>query len=71
VLQEAQRRLKETVERKANSNDLNDIDLRNILLNAERLAIERLQQMQSLEHDKEVLQEQIRERQETLFKLQN
>ena len=71
MLQEAQRRLKETVERKANSNDLNDIDLRNILLNAERLAIERLQQMQSLEHDKEVLQEQIRERQETLFKLQN
>jgi hypothetical protein len=52
---EAQRKLKNATERKANANDLNDMDLKNLKVNAERLAIERMQQAQQLEHEKEVL----------------
>ncbi len=43
VLEEAQRKLKDATERKNNANDLNDMDLKNLKVNAERLAIERMQ----------------------------
>ena len=61
---EAQRRLKEAINHKQNASELNDMDIKNIKVNAERQAIERLQQAQNLEHEKETLQEQIQERQE-------
>jgi len=38
--------LKEAVERKNNVHELNDIDMKNILVNSERQAMERMQQSQ-------------------------
>lgn len=52
---EAQRRLKEAINHKQNASELNDMDIKNIKVNAERQAIERLQQAQNLEHEKETL----------------
>lgn len=59
LFEEAKRKLKEAVERKNNVDELNDLDMKNILVNAERQAMERMQQMQQLEHEKESLQEHI------------
>lgn len=47
--------MKEAVDKKDNVHELNDIDMKNILVNAERQAMERIQQHQQLEHEKESL----------------
>ena len=58
-LAEAQRKLKEAIEAKQRANELNQMDLKNLKTNAERLAMERMQQAQQLEREKEQLNEQI------------
>ena len=52
-LAEAQRKLKEAIEAKQRANELNQMDLKNLKTNAERLAMERMQQAQQLEREKE------------------
>lgn len=54
-LEEAQRKLKEAVEQKQKTAELNDMDLQNIKLNAERQAMERMQQASQLGQEKESL----------------
>ena len=46
MLEEAQRQLREAVDQKQKTNELNDMDLKNLKVNAERLAMERMQQAQ-------------------------
>ena len=71
MLEEAQRRLKEANDQKTKKSELNDMDLQNIKVNAERQAMERMQQASQLGQEKESLQEQVQERQEQLFRIQN
>ena len=48
MLEEAQRRLKEANDQKTKKSELNDMDLQNIKVNAERQAMERMQQASQL-----------------------
>ena len=61
-LNEAERKLKDVREQMQKTSDLNELDLKNLKENAERLALERHKQANQLEREKEQLQEQIQER---------